>query len=151
MAVPSTAGRAQITQNISAMTELKYRRIVDMNQKLRDDFDRPRCKTSDACAKYIYLPQNSICNSDSIVWFHIVKRPRIIGCHQYGDIWTRKMIRMHRLHAEGVVILFEWYLWYLDCVSLVKSCCILRQDDIYILFEDQSVSSTLSRTISLPF
>jgi|SRR5277367_6554563 guanine nucleotide-binding protein subunit gamma, fungi len=38
--------------NKSAMTELKYRRIADMNQKLRDDYDRPRCKTSDACNKY---------------------------------------------------------------------------------------------------
>lgn len=34
------------------MTELKYRRIADLNQKLRDDYDRPRCKTSDACNKY---------------------------------------------------------------------------------------------------
>ena len=52
MAVPSNASRPQ---NKSAMTELKYRRIVDMNQKLRDDFDRPRCKTSDACTKYVLL------------------------------------------------------------------------------------------------
>src|SRR5436190_15131181 len=49
MAVPSNASRPP---NKSAMTELKYRRIVDMNQKLRDDYDRPRCKTSDACNKY---------------------------------------------------------------------------------------------------
>jgi hypothetical protein len=56
MAVPSNASRPQ---NKSAMTELKYRRIVDMNQKLRDDFDRPRCKTSDACTKYV-LPNQSI-------------------------------------------------------------------------------------------
>jgi hypothetical protein len=48
MAVPSNANRQQ---NKSAMTELKYRRIADMNQKLRDDYDRPRCKTSDACNK----------------------------------------------------------------------------------------------------
>jgi hypothetical protein len=44
MAVPSNANRPQ---NKSAMTELKYRRIADLNQKLRDDYDRPRCKTSD--------------------------------------------------------------------------------------------------------
>jgi hypothetical protein len=49
MAVPSNANRPQ---NKSAMTELKYRRIADLNQKLRDDYDRPRCKTSDACNKY---------------------------------------------------------------------------------------------------
>ena len=50
MAVPSNAKRPQ---NNSAMTELKYRRIADLNQKLRDDYDRPRCKTSDACNKYV--------------------------------------------------------------------------------------------------
>ena len=53
MAVPSNASRPP---NKSAMTELKYRRIVDMNQKLRDDYDRPRCKTSDACNKYTLSP-----------------------------------------------------------------------------------------------
>jgi guanine nucleotide-binding protein subunit gamma, fungi len=49
MAIPSNANRPQ---NKSAMTELKYRRVADLNQKLRDDYDRPRCKTSDACNKY---------------------------------------------------------------------------------------------------
>lgn len=54
MAVPSS--NASRPPNKSAMTELKYRRIADMNQKLRDDFDRPRCKTSDACNKYFLPP-----------------------------------------------------------------------------------------------
>jgi hypothetical protein len=55
MAVPSNAKRPQ---NNSAMTELKYRRIADLNQKLRDDYDRPRCKTSDACNKYLISPSS---------------------------------------------------------------------------------------------
>lgn len=61
MAVPSTPTTANVaiarSPNKSAMTELKYRRIADLNQKLRDDYDRPRCKTSDACNKYA-LPNN---------------------------------------------------------------------------------------------
>jgi hypothetical protein len=57
MAVPSNAKRPQ---NNSAMTELKYRRIADLNQKLRDDYDRPRCKTSDACNKYLISPSSLI-------------------------------------------------------------------------------------------
>lgn len=65
MAVPSNANRPQ---NKSAMTELKYRRIADLNQKLRDDYDRPRCKTSDACNKYHFLfILKLMYNSDIIV------------------------------------------------------------------------------------
>jgi len=52
MVIPSNANRPQ---NRSAMVELKYRRVVELNQKLREDFDRPRCKTSEACNKYPLL------------------------------------------------------------------------------------------------
>jgi len=48
MAVPSSNRERQR----NAMPELKYRRVVEMNQRLREDYDRPRCKTSDACNKY---------------------------------------------------------------------------------------------------
>ena len=52
MAVPQNANRPAPNKSVAVMTELKYRRIADLNQKLRDDYDRPRCKTSDACNKY---------------------------------------------------------------------------------------------------
>jgi hypothetical protein len=48
MAVPASNRERQR----NAMPELKYRRVVEMNQRLREDYDRPRCKTSDACNKY---------------------------------------------------------------------------------------------------
>ena len=54
MAVPQNANRPPNPhKSATAMTELKYRRVADLNQKLRDDFDRPRCKTSNACNKYV--------------------------------------------------------------------------------------------------
>jgi guanine nucleotide-binding protein subunit gamma, fungi len=66
MAVPSNANRPQ---NKSAMTELKYRRIADLNQKLRDDYDRPRCKTSDACNKYPPTLESTDNSNDSLIQY----------------------------------------------------------------------------------
>ena len=39
------------------MSELKLRRLLEHNQRLRDDLARPRIKVSEASARYVEFPQ----------------------------------------------------------------------------------------------
>lgn len=44
------------------MSELKLRRLLEHNQRLREDLARPRVKVSEASARYIFPP------------YHVVRR-----------------------------------------------------------------------------
>lgn len=38
------------------MSELRYRRLLEHNQRLREDLARPRIRVSEASARYVTIP-----------------------------------------------------------------------------------------------
>lgn len=84
MAVPSNVNRPQ---NKTAMTELKYRRIAEMNQKLRDDYDRPRCKTSDACNKYFSPEPHYLLQSLTLCACSLIQYTKATKDYMVPSVW----------------------------------------------------------------
>jgi len=58
----------------NGMAELKYRRLVELNQRLREDLDRPRVRVSEASTSLIRYCKNTRDFLVPSVWGPVDKR-----------------------------------------------------------------------------